>query len=274
MKRLIFAFFFLLSFHFLLSQTYHSGTISTHETWGSGGNPHIITNDLAVAENVWLDIEPGCDVRFDGNHRLTVFGRLIADGEAGNPIIFTSNSLTPDKGDWKSIFFDAPETGSILNYCDISYGGDDWANIYLDSAFANVNITNCTIKWSNNSGIYMQISSSPLLSNCLITENDTYGIQINNNSAFPCNPTITGCTISFSGSYAIKTHGDNAGDITPPMVIENNYLNSIYLGGTNIHTGTWTNFNVPYIIGGDITVLDGETLTIEPGNIVKFDGNQ
>ena len=272
--KFVTSFLLLLSLPILLiSQTYHSGTISTHETWYSGGNPHIITNDLAVAENVWLSIQAGCQVRFDGNHRLTVFGRLLADGDINNHIVFTSHSDTPDKGDWKSIFFDASETGSFLNYCDISYGGDDWANIYLDSTFANVNITNCTIKWSNNAGIYIQISSSPIISDCIITENDTYGIQVNNNSAFPCNPLISGCTVSYSGSYAIKTHANNAKDIINPMTIENNYLNSIYLGSENIHTGTWTNFNVPYIIGGDITVLDAEILTIEPGNIIKFDGN-
>jgi len=253
------------------AQIYHSGHITSHETWSSGSNPHIITDHLYVDENVWLDIQPGCDVRFDGNYFFEVNGRLIADGTSSNPIIFTSNSLTPDKGDWKSIYFNAPETGSVLNYCEISYGGDDHANVYLDSTLANINITNCIIKWSEGDGIFIATSSSPIIDNCTIQENEEHGIHVANISAYQSYPVISNCTITYSGVYAIKTHGDNAKDIIPPMVITNNYLNSIYLGVEDLHTGTWTDFDIPYIIDGNLILLDGETLTIEPGNILQFE---
>ena len=78
------------------AQMYHSGHITTHETWSPGGNPHIITGHLTVDEYVWLDILPGCDVRFDGNYWLEVQGRLIADGTSSDPIIFTSNSSSSE----------------------------------------------------------------------------------------------------------------------------------------------------------------------------------
>jgi len=37
--------------------------------------------------------------------------------------------------------------------------------------------------------------------------------------------------------------------------------------------GSWTTLNSPYLIEGEITILDGETLTIEPGVLVEFQGH-
>jgi len=37
-------------------------------------------------------------------------------------------------------------------------------------------------------------------------------------------------------------------------------------------SGTWTAADNPYIVQGDITVLENESLTIEPGVEVRFDG--
>ena len=37
--------------------------------------------------------------------------------------------------------------------------------------------------------------------------------------------------------------------------------------------GNWTSANYPYLIEGEITVPDGEMLTIEPGVLVEFQGH-
>ena len=37
--------------------------------------------------------------------------------------------------------------------------------------------------------------------------------------------------------------------------------------------GTWTRASSPYIVTGNINILTGQTLTIEPGVVVKFNDN-
>ncbi|MBN1423844.1 hypothetical protein JXA88_04740, partial [Candidatus Fermentibacteria bacterium] len=68
----------------------HSGTIGT-ETWTLANSPHHITGNVTVGNGATLTIEPGCDVRFNGNYKLRVDGVLIADGDPANHITFTSN---------------------------------------------------------------------------------------------------------------------------------------------------------------------------------------
>ncbi len=54
-------------------------------------------------------------------------------------------------------------------------------------------------------------------------------------------------------------------------------LNSIILADIIIPAGNvsgiWNQFGSPYLIGGEITIPDGETLTIDPGVLVEFQGH-
>ncbi len=56
------------------------------------------------------------------------------------------------------------------------------------------------------------------------------------------------------------------------MFFSENVSASTDVSGTiNVNT-TWTTSNSPYIVTGDVTVVNGTTLTINPGVTVKFDG--
>jgi hypothetical protein len=65
-----------------VANTYHSGTITSDETWTLEGSPHIIQGLTTVKNNATLTIEPGVEVRFnkDAGNRSLIIGEGGVDG--------------------------------------------------------------------------------------------------------------------------------------------------------------------------------------------------
>ncbi len=158
-------------------------------TWINQGVPYVVDNDLnlGAATGSRLVIEPGTVVKFTENSALYVgnsgnFGVLVADGEPGSPIIFTSAAPAgfESPGDWDGIWFYAGTgTNTILDYCEVSYGGG------YSSSSGNLHVQN------GNPGV-------PEISNTLVSHSSSYGIYINNSS----DPALTDVT------YENNANGD------------------------------------------------------------------
>ncbi|MEW6619242.1 MAG: right-handed parallel beta-helix repeat-containing protein, partial [bacterium] len=128
--------------------------------WTKGGSPYVIVDSVYVPSGKTLIIEPGVVVKFHYyiaqwndefldwlippeiiRRNLTVYGNLIAEGTAQEPIIFTpisdegtstpegGGTSTPCFGDWDKLIFEQGSTGR-LKYCQIKYAGyaDWWYN--------------------------------------------------------------------------------------------------------------------------------------------------
>ena len=246
----------------------------TTATWPNFGIPYVIDGNITVVDNETLTITPGDTLSFNEDARLTINGALLADGNSGEHIVFTSNLSTPSPGDWYFVYFDKPDSNCLLDYCDISYGGKSSGNINIKGAGDKLTISNCNIEYSGDEGIHINdnyaSASRPVISSCIIENNTSNGIYCYNGSS---NPLISDCTIQNNGNYAIRTFADNIKDISGSMVFGGNGKNSIWVGGDNITTGTWIDFDIPYVLGGNSTVADGDTLIINEGNILKFGSN-
>jgi PKD repeat protein len=197
-----------------VADTYHSGTITSDETWTLAGSPHIIQSLTTVKNGATLTIEPGVEVRFnkDAVNRSLIIGeggadgtpgRLIAQGTDSQKIMFTSNAANPQPGDWAHIYFwDNASDDSIIENAVIEYGG---SNGSIDIHSANPTIRNCIIRRSLNAGVYLQASASEI-SCCDITENK---IGIYSSTSFGT-PNITNNNIFGNSSYGIyNSSGSN-----------------------------------------------------------------
>jgi hypothetical protein len=71
-----------------------SGLISEDTTWRTGGSPIVLGGNVTVNFGVTLTIEPGVHVLYHSNVSLVVNGRLLAQGEATNRLLFSRSPST------------------------------------------------------------------------------------------------------------------------------------------------------------------------------------
>ena len=151
------AFFFFNSSR-VFASTNITEDITENTTWNIAGSPYIIKNNIAVLLNTTLTIDPGVVVKFDptANVSVTVFGDLVANGEADNKIYFTSNyddTLGGNTNDDNFCYEDFDIDGNSLGEVCISLGlmpsRYDWQGInFIDSH--NNYIKNTVFKYANS----------------------------------------------------------------------------------------------------------------------------
>lgn len=165
----------------------YAATINqSNVTWVAQPTAYVIDGALYVesASGSTLSIEAGTIVKFTSGSEIRIgtgdFGKLTANGTASDPIIFTTSAPAggENPGQWDGIFFGSNTmNGSILNYCELSYGGG-YADTY-NNGNINLNdvpvglptISNCTLSYSAGWGIYSDGSSASLENNTFINNN-------------------------------------------------------------------------------------------------------
>ena len=104
-------------------------------------NPYRLTGNLIIAHNATLTILPGTLVQL-GHFSIQVSGTLIARGTPANQIAFYGTSparlglddarivFMPDSASWN----ESSQSGSIIQYTNVTDSQQGAFNIYLDSA--------------------------------------------------------------------------------------------------------------------------------------------
>ncbi|MFZ4262336.1 hypothetical protein ACFRAE_09845 [Sphingobacterium sp. HJSM2_6] len=115
-----------------------SGKITTNMTLDAS-TQYVLTGALLVSDGATLTIPAGTIIKAEGGSTSTYVlvergGKIIANGTADKPIVFTSNSATPKEGDWGGVIINGKgiisgeagkvaESGTEIN-TTIRYGGD------------------------------------------------------------------------------------------------------------------------------------------------------
>ena len=173
------------------AQTEIEGIINADSTLSLSQSPYLIVDDLVVAPDGQLTIEPGVELRFSQGTKLEIRGILNALGSESEKIIFTSESNNVS-GSWIGI--DIKNTQAIdirIEHCNIFYAA---TAINEECCWgAQVSIKNC--RFINNdtalggfSGDETRIedcyfsdnmicvaNADKRLDNCIF-ENNTYGL--------------------------------------------------------------------------------------------------
>jgi hypothetical protein len=113
-----------------------TNSITSNTTWVST-NQYLIKGFIYIEDGATLTIEPGTIIKGDKPTKGTLIvkrgGKLIADGTASQPIVFTSNQPagSRDYGDWGGIIIcgraphNQPSDPTIEGGVDAQYGGTD-----------------------------------------------------------------------------------------------------------------------------------------------------
>jgi hypothetical protein len=292
---------------FSIADTIISSDISTSTTWTTAGGTYIVQGSRFVNAGVTLTIDPGVVVKFQNTtSRLVISGTLNATGTSTSRIYFTSlkddsvggdtngdgASTTPVSLDWHSV---QVEPGGIANleYVTIRYGG---SSIFGVCNTGGENVCNnggtLTISSSTISNGYYGInhqSGTTSISNTTISDASFRGLNIlagmvsvatstfsNNAShglfvdgglvAFNGN-TFSGhtiCPIYFSNLGSLSYHSQNTASGPSDS------SNGICLNGNVTQNISLTPDTIPYVIFTTSEIHSGNTLTINPGAVVKF----
>lgn len=217
----------------------------------SDGVDYII--DCVVSVEIDLKIEPGVVIEFADAAGMKVkeSGSINAIGSQSDPITFTATNKI--KGAWKGIISSSQSVKNQFNYVTMEYGGDggltsnsEPASLIL-AAGAYFRLNNVTIKNSLNYGIASTAFN--------------YNVEINN-----C--TITGCEIPiFADTNILKniSGGNFTGNTTDVIRLSADGQGAIAT------SQTWKKLSVPYRTSGDIVIVNGAKLTLEPGLILEFE---
>ncbi len=268
-NRFLYLFICLLPSISSLSQTSVASNITQNTTWGIAGSPYLVANaTISVSTGKVLTIDPGVVVKFLGTgSQLTVNGQVLAQGTAGNPVIFTSykddtaggdsnndgTASTPAKQDWRYWDVQSPAgTPSQFSYCEFRYGGElagsdeGWA-LKLSGA---ASVSNCTF-YQNHAGVYIDKAAQATVNNSQFNEN-----HIPFSIGLGVVPSMSGNTFSNNDYNCVGLEQGVFG------VNWNYTLSKITVDGL----GT-----VPYVFfNEELQLYNDGHLTIEPGVIIKF----
>jgi parallel beta-helix repeat protein len=125
-------------------------SVNANATLKSNSLPYVLTTNITVATGVTLSVDSGVAIKGSGGHwggRLDVYGNLLVNGSTAGDVVFSSNSGSPNKGDWQGI------------------------RMYSSSSS---NIKGATISYAEKGIVY---ESSPLNLENVRLENNTLGIQ-------------------------------------------------------------------------------------------------
>ena len=235
------------------------GTISSNRTWSSSCSQ---TQDLTVTDGATLTINPGVVVSLGNNNtQVYINGTLKAQGTAGNPIRFTSNKVSPGKGDWGKIVFNPSSKDNILAYVTFEYSGAGIAliNPAVDVRTSSFTMTNSAINHSRGDGLYIQ-DASPTISQSSFDNNDDNAIHLYDNS-FPNLSTLTATNNDFNGILVSATGGSAT-------------ISADYVWGAGLSTYRLNNsLNMHVDTGTTLTILPGTTIQMgNNNNIMVIDG--
>jgi hypothetical protein len=203
------------------------GAISADTHWCSN-SPYVLYDDVAVGVDETLSICPGVTVEGTLYHGLTVSGALHASG-----VTFTASRMPPDRGDWRGIRFEPTCSASLLEDCEVRYGGGYSHGGNIDIGCPHVTIRDCDISDSDWHGIVAE--AEPTLIENSITNNDYCAIH---------------ATADASGMF---TSGNTAGG---------NMHDGICVEGSMSNSKQWCSVDLPYVLYDDVAVGVDRDLTL------------
>lgn len=147
-------------------------------TWYKNNFPYMILDWVYVKEDKKLTIEPGVVVELNSQGYIKVDGTLVAQGTETDNIVFSKYSDY-----WKTIYFSASSTGSVLENVLVEKGGGCSPYSEIEVLGTSVGIKNATITESNYIGILLENSTSTIESTAI--GNHKIGIMIKGLDVFP-----------------------------------------------------------------------------------------
>jgi len=247
-----------------------NSNITSATTW-TEGNIYVINKSDFYIESE-LTIEAGVIVKLPSNYAYITLGgsgKILAIGDAQNPIVFTSykddskggdtnsdeESTSPSRGSWGTIDLNGKD-GCVFEYCEFYYGGmgsSPEPTLSL-SAGSQANIEYCT--FAHNAGgeasgyYYGALDAKDAQNNSIIRGNKFYDNGL---------PLTLFAEIDTDASNTFYVNGTG------------NDMNGIFVSGSIGKNTNWQETEVAYVVTGfDMVIYDGYRLLLSDNTTIKF----
>lgn len=257
--------------------------ITTDTTWTTG-NVYVVQNcALVIQAGATLTIQPGVIVKLGAPNAsgIRVDGRLIAQGAASQPIIFTSyaddsaggdtDSNGPSSGapgDWYGLVLSA-SSQTTFDHVMVRYAGgylingslDGWSDAQIEvKAGAQFTMTNSEVRAGGRAGIYLNGDGlAPTIQSVVVADHTNTTSQLHGYA-------ILQSSIHMQPSYANLTFSGNVYNQVTIGSFRGNLAQDVTLAGTTF------GFTCGYTLC-QLNVPSGRTLTVAPGTRLQFEGH-
>jgi len=271
-------------------------TLEGDYTWSTLDGLPLELGGMFTLPNAYnLTIPAGSEIRSNGGSGFSISGNLQAIGTDSQKITFTTaNRSNPQPGQWNGIdIIGTDSSASRLEHCIIKYAN---TAILIDNV-SSPEISHCDVINNSANGIEIYDLSEPTIANCSVKHNGNQGVYcykstptITDSEIAHCSstgitivdpafmPTISGSIIEANG-WALYIKSGNLNPIDLGNISGNDFLlNSPNVVGwesiTLVDDYTWgTVDGLPIrIVNGDLTIPTDVTVTMNPGDVVKFGG--
>ncbi len=220
-----------------------------------------VTGDLSIEDGGKLVAPAGTTLVFDQDAGIYVSGHgaLVAEGSAANPVVMKGAS--PIFGYWKGIVFDdANSFDNKLVHVEIrdAAGEDLWDNGAFKTFRAAVVLEGSSRLLMKFAKVWKNAGAAVFVDDGVDLYHDFSQNTLTANQGYPL-------LIYASRVEQLKADNDFTGN--------GSGRDFVRVAGSygEVVSGTWRRLNVPYRVFGDVTVADGETLTIEAGSVLVFE---
>ncbi len=246
-----------------IQSTSLSETVET--TWNAlnGDANYRVTGDLTI--NGVVTINAGASFELDEDVMIRVNGALMANGQDGNMIKFT----TSDEASallWKGIYIPSADGRNSMDYVDLSYAG----NSTMDFVGTNY-----------SAGIGVDDGGKLSINNSIVSNNKGYGLYIDNDAGQLEN---FSANVFENNDRAIGLPADEADNLDGNTIFTNNTEAEVEIFATTYNAtkaSTWPSLNADamyrvtgrLIIAGDLTIEAGAFFELDEDVIVEVTGS-
>lgn len=254
--------------------------IAANTTWTTG-NVYVAQNCTPVVlAGATLTIQPGVVVKFGAPNAsgMRVDGRLIAQGTAAQPIVFTSyaddsaggdtNGNGPSSGapgDWYGLVLTSGSQ-TAFDRVSVRYAGgylingnlDGWNEAQIEvKAGAQFTLTNSEVRAGGRMGVYLNGAGlTPTIQSVQIADHT--------NTEYAYRYALLQSTVNMQPAYANLTFSGNTRNEVTIGDFRGELTQDVTLGGANF--GATCGYTLCHL-----TVPAGRTLTVAPGAHLAFD---